>query len=147
MPTNLNLTKRFRMSAESPWRRYRRRGEVTAEKRANGWTWTTPTGEVMHAQPGDWAVINDQGDERSVAAEVFESTHQQIGPRRYRRSGTVLARRATRREVIQTLEGDVVANKGDWVVQGQHGEKWPVPHEQFVDSYDGPLDGDVADDT
>jgi hypothetical protein len=98
----------------------------------------------MHAQPGDWAVVDDRGDERSVAAEVFESTHQMIGPGRYRRSGTVLARRATRREVIQTLEGDVVANKGHWIIQGPQGEKWPVPDEQFRDSYEGPLDGDIA---
>lgn len=132
------------MSGDTALRRYRRRGEVTAEKRPRGWTWTTPTGEIMRAQAGDWAVTDDQGNERSVAAEVFESTHQQIGARRYRRSGTVLARRATRQEVIQTLEGDVVANEGDWVVQGPQGEKWPVPDEQFRDSYEGPLDREVA---
>ncbi|MDT5018207.1 MAG: hypothetical protein QOD39_4367 [Mycobacterium sp.] len=128
------------MSGDTTWRRYRRRGEITAEKRARGWTWTTSTGEVMRAQPGDWAVVDDRGNERSIDAEVFDATHEQIGPRRYGRSATVLARQATEREVIQTLEGDAVADKDDWVVQGPKGEQWPVPDGQFRESYEGPLD-------
>jgi hypothetical protein len=128
------------MSTDSGWHRYGRRGEVTAHKRTHDWTWVTNTGELMHAQAGSWEVIDDNGDERSVAAEVFESTHEQVGPHRYRRSGTLQARRATRQEVIKTLEGDVVAKKGDWIVRGEHGEQWPVPDEQFRASYEGPID-------
>lgn len=128
------------MSADAGWRGYRRRGEVTAEKQDHAWTWTTQAGEDMRADTGDWAVVDDHGLERSVAAEVFDSTHARVGPQRYRRSGTVLARRATRPEVISTLEGDVVANEGDWVIQGPHGEQWPVPDAQFREGYEGPLD-------
>jgi hypothetical protein len=128
------------MSADEVWRRYRRRGEVTAEQKSRSWTWVTRAGEEMQADTGDWAVIDDKGNERSVAAEVFDSTHDPVGPRRYRRSGTVLARRVTRQEVISTLEGEVVANKGDWVIRGGHGEQWPVPDRQFRDGYEGPLD-------
>jgi hypothetical protein len=124
------------MSSNDEWRRYRRRGEVTAEKREHGWTWQTATGEVMSAQPGDWAVTDDSGSDRSVAADVFESMHEQVAENRYRRSGTVLARQATQEEVISTLEGDVVANAGDWIVQGSQGEQWPVPDEQFRSSYE-----------
>jgi hypothetical protein len=131
-------------SGDSGWRRYRRRGEISAEKRDHSWTWTTRSGDVMQGQPGDWAVTDDNGDERSVAAEVFESSHEQIGQQRYRRSGTVLARRAAEREVVQTLEGDVVANNGDWIVWGAGGEQWPVPDEHFRGSYDGPLDDEVT---
>ena len=120
--------------------RYRRRGEITARRQDRDWTWTASNGEVMHARAGDWAVVDDKGVERSVAAEVFESMHQQIGPSRYRRLGTVLARRATSREDVETLEGMVVANAGDWIVQGQQGETWPVPDEQFRENYEGPLD-------
>jgi hypothetical protein len=127
------------------WRQYRRLGEVTAEKRSSEWTWTTRTGEVMHAKPGDWVVTDDGGNERSVAADAFEATHEVAGPGRYRRSGTVLARRATRQEVIKTLEGDAVAHKGDWIVLGSQGESWPLPDEQFTESYEGPLDGESID--
>jgi len=133
------------MSADAGWRRYRRRGEVTADQRGQAWTWTTTAGEAMRAEAGDWEVTDDKGNTRSVAAGVFESTHEQVGPHRYRRSGTVLARRAVRREVIPTLEGEVVANSGDWIVQGQHDERWPVRAEQFHDSYEGPLDTDAVD--
>ncbi|PRC41740.1 hypothetical protein C6A85_000000114100 [Mycobacterium sp. ITM-2017-0098] len=65
-----------------------------------------------------------------------------MAPGRYRRSGTVLARRATSREEIQTLEGAVVATAGDWILRGQHGEEWPVSDARFRDSYEGPLDED-----
>jgi hypothetical protein len=120
---------------DSPWRRYRRRGEVTAEQRPYPWTWTTSSGEVMHAQEGDWAVVDDSGCERSIAAEVFGLTHEPIGSGRYRRTGTVLARRAVPGEVIATLEGDVVATEHDWVVQGAEGEQWPVPDAHFREGY------------
>ncbi|KRE25490.1 hypothetical protein ASG82_18185 [Mycobacterium sp. Soil538] len=117
------------------WRRYRRLGEVFAEQRSHPWTWTAPSGEVMQARAGDWAVVDDSGDERSVAAEVFGSTHESIGAGRYRRTGTVLARPAIPGEVISTLEGDVVADEHDWVLQGAGGEQWPVPDAQFRASY------------
>lgn len=117
------------------WRRYRRLGEVTAEQRSHPWTWTARSGEVLQARAGDWAVVDDSGDERSVAAAVFGSTHEPIESGRYRRTGTVLARRATAGEVISTLEGDVVASEDDWVVQGAGGEQWPVPGAQFRASY------------
>jgi hypothetical protein len=124
------------MSSDVEWRCYRRRGEVTAEKRPDGWTWQTATGDVMQAQPGDWAVKDDSGSERSVAAGVFEETHEKVADDRYRRSGTVWARRATRQEVVATLEGDVVANAGDWIIEGSQGEQWPVPDAQFQASYE-----------
>jgi hypothetical protein len=126
------------MSADSVWQPYRRRGEVTAEKRHRSWTWTTSAGEVMHADAGDWAVTGDDGRQWSVAAAVFESTYENVGPARYRRAGMVLARRATQPEVIPTWEGDAVAQPGDWIVQGPRDEQWPVPDGQFRDGYEGP---------
>ena len=93
----------------------------------------------MQAQPGDWAVVDDNGTERSVAADVFQSTHEQIGPERYRRCGTVMARPAVPGEVIATLEGHAVANPGDWVLRGEGGETWPVSDHHFRHSYEGPV--------
>lgn len=122
------------------WQRYRRRGVVTAEQRAERWTWTTDSGEVMTAEPGDWAVIDDTGRERSVSAAIFESTHEKVGPHHYRRTGTVLARPARPGEVIGTLEGSAVAQPGDWIVQGENREQWPTPSVHFATTYEGPLD-------
>jgi hypothetical protein len=143
-PRHSTKRKRSPIATESEWRRYRRRGEVIAEKRPNEWTWSTAAGECMRAEAGDWAVIDNAGQERSVAADVFESTYEQTGRHRYRRVGIVLAKRASCRQIIPTLEGDAVAEEGDWIIQGQAGERWPVTDEHFENTYEGPLDDDFS---
>jgi hypothetical protein len=37
---------------------------------------------------------------------------------------------------IDTLEGKVLANRGDAIVTGLHGERWPVSRERFLDKYE-----------
>lgn len=102
---------------------------------SEAWTWTTDSGEVMTAQPGDWKV-RDAAGVRSVAAGVFERSYQSVGPGRYRRTGVFRARRAIQDEVVETLEGQAVVHPGDWVVEGAGGEQWPVPAEHFARSYE-----------
>ena len=36
---------------------------------------------------------------------------------------------------IQTLEGVMHANVGDWIITGTDGEKWPVKKEIFEKTY------------
>lgn len=38
--------------------------------------------------------------------------------------------------VIHTLEGDMTANVGDWLIQGVKGEFYPCKHDIFVALYD-----------
>jgi hypothetical protein len=64
------------MTTESEWLRYRRRGDVTAEKRPIEWTRAIVCAPVPMTGPS----IDDAGRERSVATDVFESTYEQIGP-------------------------------------------------------------------
>lgn len=40
------------------------------------------------------------------------------------------------RTIINTLEGDMVAEVGDYIVHGDHGERWPVKPEIFLNSYE-----------
>lgn len=127
-------------SGDVEWRRYVRRGEVTAVKRMHERSWMTAGGETMIARPGDWDVVDDLGDVRSVAAGIFEATHEQVGPSRYRRCGTVMARPSLVGEVVTTLEGEVTARLGDWIVEGSRGERWPVPASKFRSAYEGPVD-------
>ena len=122
-----------------PWRHFRRRGTVTAEQRDQSWTWTTDSGEEMVAERGDWAVTDQSGRLRSVAAAVFPATHEKIGPNQYRRTGVVRARPAVTGELIDTREGQSVAPAGSWIVEGTAGECWPVPREQFEETYEGPI--------
>ncbi|MDQ2636219.1 MAG: hypothetical protein M3Y83_04995, partial [Actinomycetota bacterium] len=51
----------------------------------------------------------------------------------------VQARPAEGDETVDTLEGPARAADGDWVVQGERGEQWVVPGEEFTRRYDGPL--------
>jgi len=37
---------------------------------------------------------------------------------------------------INTLEGDMVANPGDWIVTGTHGERYPVKRDIFDEIYE-----------
>lgn len=38
--------------------------------------------------------------------------------------------------VIKTLEGDLIARKGDWVITGVDGEQWPVKKDIFEKTYE-----------
>lgn len=100
------------------------------------WAWHTDTGDEMTAAAGDWRVQDDAGSTRSVAADVFRKSYEQIGPGRYRRIGVFRARKVLHREVIGTLEGNVDAHPGDWVVEGAGGEQWPVPASKFAETYE-----------
>jgi hypothetical protein len=94
----------------------------------------------MVAKPGDWAVTDQFGKLRSVAAAVFPATHEKIGPNRYRRVGIVRARLAVAGEIIATSEGQSVAPPESWIVEGTGGERWPVPGRQFAETYRGPIE-------
>lgn len=118
------------------WSRFRRVGEVRAERRVAAWQWTTTSGETMQANAGDWSVSDSHDDEWSVDDAIFEQTYEKTADDRYRRLGTVRARPAVEGELIRTLEGDVEARSGEWVVEGSAGEQWPVPGDQFRDRYE-----------
>jgi hypothetical protein len=122
------------------WVHFRRRGEVTAVRRNEPWTWTTADGSVMHGKAGDWEVTDDDGAPRSIAASIFEKTHQQIDGDRWRRTGEIHGRRARPGEVVHSLEGTQTAREGQWVLRGVEGEEWLVSTEHLETSYDR-LDG------
>lgn len=122
------------------WESFRRKGTVVAERRSTPWTWTTRSGHTMTAQSGDWAVRAPDGDQWwSVRDDIFTTRYRHLGGPLWQRHGTVLARPARTGETVHTLEGDVTAEAGDWVVQGEGGEQWSVPPDEFVVLYGGPI--------
>jgi hypothetical protein len=123
------------------WGRFRRRGEVTAVRRGEPWTWTTADGSVMHGGAGDWEVRDESGS-RSVAASIFEKTHEPVGGDRWRRVGEVRGRQARPGEAVHTLEGDLTARPGQWVLRGVEGEEWLVSTEHLETAYDRVGDGE-----
>lgn len=92
----------------------------------------------MTSHPGDWKVTDLSGGSlRGVAAHEFEELYEPLGDNRYRRTGSVIARRADQPETVQTLEGPAVAQAGDWIVTDPRGNSWPVPDEDFRRGYQG----------
>jgi hypothetical protein len=118
------------------WVRFRRRGEVTAVRRDQPWTWTTSDGTAMRGQAGDWEVTGDDGAARSVDATIFDQTHEPIDGDRWRRVGEVCGRQARAGEVVHSLEGDQTARLGQWVLRGVAGEEWLVSAEHLEETYD-----------
>jgi hypothetical protein len=124
------------------WVHFRRRGEVTAVRRTEPWTWTTSDGAVMRGRAGDWEVT-DHGGSRSVDATIFEQTHEPIGGDRWRRTGEVRGRQARPGELVHSLEGDQTARLGQWVLSGIAGEEWLVSTDHLESAYDR-VDGSSA---
>ncbi len=118
------------------WVRLRRRGEVTAVRQDQDWTWTTSDGTVLRGQAGDWKVTGDNGSSRSVVASIFERTHEPLGGDRWRRVGEVRGRQARPGEVVHSLEGDQTARPGQWVLHGVEDEEWLVSAEHLERAYD-----------
>jgi len=118
------------------WQPYRRTGEVTAEQRHEPWSWTTESGHTMNAAAGDWEVRDEGGRSWSVRDDIFRATYEYAGGHSYRRTGFVHAREARDGETILTLEGPITAHESEWVLRGDHHDKWVVPGEKFTQRYE-----------
>jgi hypothetical protein len=73
------------------------------------------------------------------AFHIFRASHRRTPRDTWQRTGKVLVREARPGETIHTLEGPVTAAAGDWVIQGNRGEKWPVGGDEFRRRYRGPV--------
>jgi hypothetical protein len=115
--------------------RYERVGLVHASQLTEPLTWTNDTGEQMHGYAGDWRVVDDAGNLRTVSDPEFQSSHEPAGDGRWRRVGRYLAWQVSEAVVVRTKEGKATARPGDWVVEAPTGERWPVRDSQFRWSY------------
>lgn len=48
----------------------------------------------------------------------------------------IKAYQTSKKLIIKTLEGDMVASKGDWIVTGVDGEQYPVKPDIFKKTYE-----------
>lgn len=119
------------------WRTYERVGTVTAKRHRRQWTCSTASGQPLQAAAGDWEVRDDE-HAWPVRDDIFRASYRRVRGDRWERRGAVLARPARPGETVYTLEGPVIAADGDFVVQGDRGEEWPVPADQFSRRYRGP---------
>jgi hypothetical protein len=124
--------------SEPMWQTYERVGTVSAKRSRNPWKWTTASGKTADALAGDWEV-RDGGQSWSVRNDIFHLSYRHKHEDKWERRGTVLARPARPGETIHTLEGPITADDGDFVVQGDRGEQWPVTSDEFRRRYRGPV--------
>ena len=116
-------------------REFERIGTVRAKRLNSRRLWTRRSGEHLAGNPGDWRVLDDAGDERTVRDQEFLSSHEPLGGEVWRRTGTYRAWQVTERFILRTMEGKAIARPGDWVVEGFRGERWPVANDQFRRTY------------
>lgn len=114
---------------------FRRVGTVQARRLQARRPWTRLSGDELHGDAGDWRVVDDSGDERTVRDVEFRQSHEPLGGALWRRTGTFRAWQASEVLVLRTMEGRAIAQPGDWVVEGRRGERWPVTDDQFRRSY------------
>jgi hypothetical protein len=115
--------------------RFERVGVVRARQLRARRLWTRRSGDELCGDPGDWRVVDDGDDERTVRDPEFRASHQPLGGERWRRTGTYSAWQVGEKLVLRTTEGRAIAEAGDWVVEGHRGQRWPVNDEQFRKTY------------
>jgi hypothetical protein len=114
---------------------FERVGVVCASQLTEPLAWTNHAGEQMHGYAGDWRVVDDAGNLRTVSDAEFQASHEPVGDGRWRRVGSYLAWQVSEAVVVRTKEGKTTARPGDWVVEAPTGERWPVKDDQFRWSY------------
>ncbi len=114
---------------------YERVGEVRAERLTARHAWRTPGGDQMSGAKGDWLVTDESGNERTVRDREFRASHTHVAGSRWRRTGNIRAWRVREAACLRTLEGNAVAQPGDWIVQGPGGARIPVTDEVFRHGY------------
>lgn len=120
---------------------FARVGEVRAERLTGSYDWRSRAGDGLSGAAGDWHVIDESGNERTVRDQEFKASHEPLGGDRWRRAGTVRAWQVSEAVVLRTIEGRVRAHPGDWIVQGPGSVRWPVTDEQFEQGYQRIPDG------
>ena len=110
-------------------------GTVRARRLHGRRPWTRLSGDELSGDAGDWRVVDDRGNERTVRDVEFRASHEPLGGVRWRRTGTYHAWKVSDDLVLRTMEGRAKARPGDWVVEGHRGERWPVTDDQFRRTY------------
>ena len=70
---------------------FQRTGTVRARRLHARRPWTRRSGDELHGNAGDWRVIDDGGDERTVRDPAFRDSHALLGGEIWLRTGTFRA--------------------------------------------------------
>ena len=86
--------------------------------------------EVLNKEEKEWL---EQFDD----IPIDDIYHEESKVKKYRKKPIIVeAYIATKEEYIKTLEGTMKADKGDYVITGIHGERYPCKPDIFHETYE-----------
>ena len=86
--------------------------------------------EVLNKEEKEWL---EQFDD----IPIDDIYHEESKVKKYRKKPIIVeAYVATKEEYIKTLEGTMKADKGDYVITGIHGERYPCKPDIFHETYE-----------
>ncbi|NWF69047.1 MAG: hypothetical protein HXY40_08175 [Chloroflexi bacterium] len=110
--------------------------------------------DTIYGAPGDYVCTNAETSERWIVAEnIFEESYHRLSKSSvalekrslllehyhfnlYRKTTLTWARQITRPMTVNTLEGPVSAQPGDYLCIGTQGEQWPQMRQRFEENYE-----------
>lgn len=114
-------------------------GLITATRLDRSYSWETSHGSPLAGKKGDWHARNEI-DEWTIDGDIFAQTYTHVTGDSYRKHVPVSAVQILEPFICETLEGDVLAPAGDWLIASTtQQDAWPVRALAFWDRYpDGP---------
>ena len=88
---------------------YERIGVVQARRLNSRYLWLRHPGDELHGEVGDWRVIDNHGQERTVGDTEFRAAHHFLGNRSWRRTGVFRAWQVDETLKLHTREGKATA--------------------------------------
>lgn len=138
---------------ERGFRPYRKKTITFAKPMDKRFSVRMENGEVLRGQAGDFACVSpDDGGKWIVARNIFKETYAPVklkpaqqtgiharllnsGFRPYGKHQITWAKKITKAMRVPTLEGDVMAQPGDYLCIGPKGEPWPQKAARFEAHY------------
>ena len=109
---------------------------VKAEQLTEQITVRTLEGEMV-GKRGDWVITGVAGEKYPCSNDTFRETYQHIGENNYRkRQLEVEAVLLRYRTMIETPEGTLVGQPGDWLISGLNGSQYPCARDIFLRTYE-----------
>lgn len=97
----------------------------------------TANGKPLRHRKGDFITSYADGGKAVVRGDIFRRTYRKVGKGSYakRTDVSVRASIAKRDQIVRTLEGPQPAKRGDIIMRGTAGERWPVAAGKFHSRY------------
>lgn len=123
------------------WRRVRPRPSaepVQAELARWSGTLDTPRGPLRYEADNHYIVTYGPDDRAPVRRKLFESTYRRREDGSFEKRTDHVTRYFTLSYpvIVETLEGDELAQPGDWIMQGAAGELWPISADDAQAKYE-----------